>query len=227
MRQSSLSARLLVWILPVSLATTLAISLSTYLIARRVILWETQQGIAAVTEAAATEVKAYFEQRHNDLATLSQSPLFKDHYMNGEYGLSQEAEVYRREIEKMLLDLSGRAKAYLGCVISTLGPGGLRDRDASCIKAYCIRLLHRGQGPSPAAGSSRRRPSAGIPGRPLRRRCETRPDAFAASWSSPPASGRSTSRSADSTSESPVAAFCRRDSPARSMKTWLRSGAKG
>ena len=114
MRQNSLSARLLVWILPVSLATTLAISLSTYLIARRVILWETQQGIAAVTEAAATEVKAYFEQRHNDLATLSQSPLFKDHYMNGEYGLSQEAEVYRREIEKMLLDLSGRAKAYPG-----------------------------------------------------------------------------------------------------------------
>ncbi|MBI3553338.1 MAG: PAS domain S-box protein [Elusimicrobia bacterium] len=111
-RQSSLSTRLLVWILPVSLTTTLAISLSTYLIARGVILWETQQGIAAVTQAAAAQVKAYFKQRDNDLATISQSPLFKDHYMNVEYGLDQEAEVYRREIERMLLDLERRSGAY-------------------------------------------------------------------------------------------------------------------
>lgn len=112
MPKTSLSTRLLVWILPTSLASMLAISLSTYLIARGVILWETQQGIAAVTEAAAAEAKAYFEQRHNDLATISQSPLFKDHYMNVEYGLAREAVMYRGEIELMLLDLAGRAGSY-------------------------------------------------------------------------------------------------------------------
>jgi two-component system NtrC family sensor kinase len=111
-RSDSLSTRLLVWILPVALVTALAISLSTYLIARGVILWETQQGIAAVTEAAAAQVKGFFEQRLNDLATISQSPLFKDHYMNVEYGLSHEAGVYRHEIERMLLDLQQRARAY-------------------------------------------------------------------------------------------------------------------
>ena len=110
--QRSLSARLLVWILPVSIVTALAISLSTYLVARGVILWETQQGIAAVTQAAAAQAKGFFEQRHNDLGTIAQSPLFKDHYTNVEYGLDQEAGVYRREIERMLLDLSRRAKAY-------------------------------------------------------------------------------------------------------------------
>ena len=112
MRGDSLSTRLLVWILPVSLVTALGISFSTYRIARGVILWEAQQGIAAVTEAAAAQVRGFFEQRHNDLATISQSPLFKDHYMNMEYGLSHEAGVYRHEIERMLLDLHGRARAY-------------------------------------------------------------------------------------------------------------------
>src|SRR5436853_72675 len=105
MRAGSLSTRLLVFILPVSLAVAGALSLSTYLIARGVILWESQQGIAAVTQAAAAHARAYFEQRHAELATISQSPLFKDHYLNVEYGLTREAGVYRREIERMLLDL--------------------------------------------------------------------------------------------------------------------------
>ncbi len=112
MRPLSLSSRLLVWILPVSLATALATSLSTYLIARSVILGEAQKGVVAVTEAEAAQVKAYFEQRHNDLITVSQSPLFKDHYKNVEYGLTQEAGVYRREIELVLLDLQQRTRAY-------------------------------------------------------------------------------------------------------------------
>ncbi len=113
MRRDSLSVRLLLWILPVSLAITLGISASTYYIARGVILSESQQGIAAVTEAVAAEVKAYFEQRHNDIATISQSPLFKDHYKNVEYGLEDEAKVYRNEIERMLLGLEHRTRAYL------------------------------------------------------------------------------------------------------------------
>lgn len=101
------------WILPVSLATALATSLSTYLIARSVILGESQKGVIAVTQAEAAQVKSYFEQRNNDLVTISQSPLFKDHYMNVEYGLNQEAEVYLREIGRMLLDLDRRTGAYL------------------------------------------------------------------------------------------------------------------
>ncbi|MBI3299165.1 MAG: PAS domain S-box protein [Elusimicrobia bacterium] len=111
-RTGSLSARLLVWILPIALAAMTAVSAASYLIARGVILRETQKGIEAVTLAAAAQVRSYFEQRHNDLATLSQSPLFRDHYMNVGYGLEQEAEMYRREISRMLADLQSRARAY-------------------------------------------------------------------------------------------------------------------
>lgn len=112
LRTGSLSARLLVWILPIALAAMSAVSAASYLISRRVILQETQKGIEAVTWTAAAQVKAYFEQRHNDLVTIAQSPLFRDHYMNVGYGLEQEAEVYRREILRMLVDLERRARAY-------------------------------------------------------------------------------------------------------------------
>jgi two-component system NtrC family sensor kinase len=111
-RPGSLSARLLVWILPIALAAMTAVSAASYLIARGVILEETQKGLEAVTFAAAAQVRAYFEQRHNDLATIAQSPLFRDHYMNVSYGLEHEADVYRREIARMLADLEQRARAY-------------------------------------------------------------------------------------------------------------------
>lgn len=111
-RPGSLSGRLLVWILPIALAATTAVSAASYLIARGVILQETQKGLTAVTAAAAAQVGSFVQQRHNDLATIAQSPLFRDHYMNVGYGLGQEAEVYRREIALMLEDLERRAGAY-------------------------------------------------------------------------------------------------------------------
>lgn len=112
MTRVSLSTRLLTWILPLSAALILAATLSTYWIARGVILWETQQGLAAVTEAAGAQITGFFEMRDSDLATAAQSPLLRDHYMNVEYGLRQEAEVYRRELERMLEDLAARARCY-------------------------------------------------------------------------------------------------------------------
>jgi two-component system NtrC family sensor kinase len=84
----------------------------TYWISRRVILRQAQEHIATITQAAAAEVKAYVDQRHSELITVSQSPLFKDHYTNVEYGLAHEAGIYHREIERMLTDLSRRSKAY-------------------------------------------------------------------------------------------------------------------
>lgn len=112
LRPRSLATTLLIWIVPLSVAAALAISVPNYLIARSVILQETQKGIEAVTHSAAAQTKSYFDQRASDLVTISQSPLFKDHYMNTEYGLDREAEVYRKDIERMLVDLERRAKAY-------------------------------------------------------------------------------------------------------------------
>jgi two-component system NtrC family sensor kinase len=112
MKRSSLAARLLLWILPLTLSALFIISAATYWVARGAILAEVEEGVKGLAKVAAAEVHSFIEQRNNDLATIGQSPLFKDHYQNIEYGLSQEAEVYRLEIEKMLLAFSRRTQVY-------------------------------------------------------------------------------------------------------------------
>lgn len=112
MRRSSLAARLLVWLLPLTLLALSITAGATYYVARGAILAEVEQGLRSLAKVASSQVHAFIEQRHNDLATISQSPLFKDHYQNIEYGLSQEAEVYRLEIEKLLMAFSRRTKVY-------------------------------------------------------------------------------------------------------------------
>lgn len=112
LRPRSLSTVLLAWTLPVILAAVTAIAAASYSIARRAVLAEIEQGTRSFAEVAAAQAKAFFEQRRNDLATISQSPLFRDHYMNLEYGLSQEAEMRRGEVERMLRDFARRTRVY-------------------------------------------------------------------------------------------------------------------
>lgn len=112
MRWESLSSRLLLWILPTFLLATVAISASAYLISRTLLMREMEQQVRVLTEVAASEVRAFHEQRVNDLATIGQSPLFKDYHKNVDFGLAQEAAVYRSEIDRMLLDFSRRAGVY-------------------------------------------------------------------------------------------------------------------
>ncbi|MBI4377298.1 MAG: response regulator [Elusimicrobia bacterium] len=87
-------------------------SLCTYLTARVVILREAEQGVNAITQAAAAEVHAFFTQRINEIDIIRRSPLFEDHFKNVEYSLRQEAEVYRVQIEGMLSDFASRTRVY-------------------------------------------------------------------------------------------------------------------
>jgi hypothetical protein len=57
--------------------------------------------IAASREAAKTSTR-YLKQRQNDLLTLAENPSIRDYYNNTRYGLTEEAEVYRRELERSL-----------------------------------------------------------------------------------------------------------------------------
>ncbi|MBI5201622.1 MAG: PAS domain S-box protein [Elusimicrobia bacterium] len=109
---ASLSSRLLAWILPTFLLGSVAISVSAYAIARTLLMREMEREVQVMTEVAAAEVRAFDEQRVNDLATIAQSPLFRDHYKNVEFGLGHEAEMYRRDVDRMLLDFSRRAGVY-------------------------------------------------------------------------------------------------------------------
>lgn len=57
-----------------------------------------------VSAGQATESGArYLKERASDLHTLSENPSIRDYFENRYYGLSEEAEVYRQEIERSLL----------------------------------------------------------------------------------------------------------------------------
>jgi signal transduction histidine kinase/HAMP domain-containing protein len=57
--------------------------------------------LAASGEAAKTSVR-YLKQRENDLRTIAENLPIRDYYFNQFYGLTDEAEVYRRGLERSL-----------------------------------------------------------------------------------------------------------------------------
>lgn len=111
-RPVSLALHLLFWILPIVASVTAAVSVATYLIARAGILEELRRNALAVTSVSAARAESFFRQQDGELATIAESPLFRDHYLNLDYGLAQEAEVHRRQIERMLAAFSARSGVY-------------------------------------------------------------------------------------------------------------------
>jgi signal transduction histidine kinase len=60
-------------------------------------------GYVASTGQATTSGARYLKERASDLQTISENPSIRDYFENRFYGLTEEAEVYRREIERSLL----------------------------------------------------------------------------------------------------------------------------
>ena len=60
-------------------------------------------GYVVSTGQAATSGARYLKERASDLHTLSENPSIRDYFENRFYGLMEEAEVYRQEIERSLL----------------------------------------------------------------------------------------------------------------------------
>jgi PAS domain S-box-containing protein len=106
------ATRLLVWTIPSALMAIAILGASAYFIARKQILENVRQAVASVRDETAIGVSAYMRQRSQDLQTVAESPLFADYYNNRDYGLAQEAESYRREIERYLLNFVKRTQAY-------------------------------------------------------------------------------------------------------------------
>ena len=63
--------------------------------------------ITASREAAKTSSR-YLKQRENDLRTIAENPAIRDYFNNQIYGLTEEAEVYRRELERSLKRFADR-----------------------------------------------------------------------------------------------------------------------
>jgi len=60
-------------------------------------------GYVVSTGQAATSGARYLKERASDLHTLGENPSIKDYFENRFYGLMEEAEVYRQEVERSLL----------------------------------------------------------------------------------------------------------------------------
>ena len=66
--------------------------------------------LAASGEAAKTSTK-YLKQRENDLRTIAENLPIRDYYFNQFYGLTDEAEVYRRGLERSLKRFADRSNS--------------------------------------------------------------------------------------------------------------------
>ena len=66
--------------------------------------------LAASGEAAKTSSR-YLKQRDNDLRTIAENLAIRDYYSNQFYGLTDEAEVYRRALERSLKGFADRSNS--------------------------------------------------------------------------------------------------------------------
>ncbi len=96
----------------------------SYQLVKRQIVESVQQTMNGEALNTARTLEGFFQQRLNDLDSITETPLIADYNKNRGFGLVQEAEVYRRELEKYLANFSERAQVYYD--ISYISPDGRR-----------------------------------------------------------------------------------------------------
>ncbi|MGQ0644509.1 MAG: ATP-binding protein [Elusimicrobiota bacterium] len=85
---------------------------SSFFLVRRQILIGVQKEVDSLAENAALGLGSFFQQRLNDLESVSETPLLLDYQKNLEFGLREEAESYRREIARYFDSFAARAEVY-------------------------------------------------------------------------------------------------------------------
>lgn len=96
---------------PVVLAVS-AIVWIQYHRARTELLGAVDKEIRYLAQRTALSVDEQLHQSFRDLFTLAETPLIADHYRNVDFQLLDEAESYRRELERFLGNFAERNKAY-------------------------------------------------------------------------------------------------------------------
>lgn len=99
-------------VLPVSLAGMLLLGGSAFYYTKLHIAKSVGKELDTFSKGAATGVSAFFRQRENDIETLSETSLLADYYNNLDYGLTEEAGQYHRELERYFRKFSLRANVY-------------------------------------------------------------------------------------------------------------------
>ena len=68
-------------------------------------------GFITSSREAAKMSTRYLKQRENDLRTIAENPSIPNYFANRAYGLAEEAEVYRRELERSLKRFADRSNS--------------------------------------------------------------------------------------------------------------------
>ncbi len=111
-RATTLSQRFMLGVIPVALAGILMLGTSAYYFTKIYITKSVEREIVVLSQSASASIASFFKQRENDLETLSETSLLQDYYNNADYGLTEEAEQYRRELELYFLRFSKRTGVY-------------------------------------------------------------------------------------------------------------------
>ena len=109
---SRLSWKLLAAILPLVVVGVSVIVWFQYNMARREILSAVAKETQFLAQRTAAGLEDLLEQRRRDLFTLAETPLLADYYRNVDYKLDDEAEAYRKELERYLRNFSERNGIY-------------------------------------------------------------------------------------------------------------------
>src|SRR5688500_16661639 len=108
----TLSHKMVMGILPAVLCVTVLMGAFGYYLVKRQILAGVQKEVDTLARQASLRLEAFFRQRRNDLESLSETPLIRSYMRNRDFGLEQEAEVYRWELNTHLRNFARRARVY-------------------------------------------------------------------------------------------------------------------
>jgi signal transduction histidine kinase len=111
-RPMRLSWKLLAAILPPVILAVSGIVWLQYNLARREMLGAINQQIRLLAQTTAGNIDDLLDQRFRDLFTLSETSLITDYYHNSDFKLRDEAETYRRELQRYLRNFAERSRAY-------------------------------------------------------------------------------------------------------------------
>ncbi|NNN04746.1 MAG: cache domain-containing protein, partial [Elusimicrobia bacterium] len=107
-----LSWKLFVAIIPPVILAVGGVVWLQYHRARREMLGSIDTEMGLLAQRTASSVDDLLAERYRDLATLAETPLIADYYRNVDFGLRDEAESYRKELERYLRRFSARGRVY-------------------------------------------------------------------------------------------------------------------
>jgi two-component system NtrC family sensor kinase len=152
-RSRTLSRRLLAPLLPGVIIVTFLFGAASYYMVRLQIVRSVRQLMMGEAQNTARTLEGFFQQRLNDLDSISETTLIGDYNKNRVFGLGQEAAVYRRELEKYFKNFAQRAKVYYdiayvspdGKRVSSLRPTIAADRYKASFPLEFIETLRKGR----------------------------------------------------------------------------------